>query len=364
MPKPRIRIHLLAFALWLLPLTACGSKPSAGQPTMEITATREQAVAAETPSAEGILPTPIPQGEGVDIEVPDPDPGKANVVGRIFWNESPASNLGMLLCEDMNILTGCEGVQFDSRTNDDGVYIFASIDPGEYSLVVESLDGEHWLYVTAGLGLSAKKYSVAADNTLRIPDQSIYNFDLVTISPEEDESVSEARPTLSWEPYPDAAYFLVYLTQENGSAIFMDEKTDALSIVPPKDLLSCEYTWQVEAYNNLGTKISEHDGYLHFKVTDQPLSCYLDVISPANGAAVSGSELILEWKAHDLAAYYRVHIWDSEYNDLLEGTRVDDTAVTVPLTLAPGEYTWFVTAYDEDDKQFAQSDVIDFTVTE
>lgn len=40
----------------------------------------------------------------------------------------------------------------------------------------------------------------------------------------------------------------------------------------------------------------------------------------------------------------------------------DEVAYTVPFRLEPGNYKWYVSAFDPDDKQFAQSEYIEFTV--
>jgi hypothetical protein len=355
----RARSISLVFFVLLIAQFACSLSGSAPQPTAAQASTDNKPARTAAPTVRKTSAPPTP-----DIDVPDPESGTGNVVGKIVWNELPAADLEVRLCEEMGIASGCKGNQYSTQTDADGIFLFANVVPGEYALAVSSFDGKHWLYVTAGLGISAKKYTVEADQTLRIPQQAIYKFDLVQTRPEEDEKVAEARPTLEWEPYPDAAYYLVYLTQENGSPIFVNEKTETTSIAPRKDLLACDYTWQVEAYNSQGGKIAEQDGYSHFKVVDQPLSCYLDALSPLNGAAVAGSGIVLKWKAHELAKYYRVHIWDKDYTDLLDGIKVEGTSYSVPQALPAGKYKWYVTAYDEDDKQFAQSDFIEFTVTE
>jgi hypothetical protein len=328
-----------------------------GNPAVEETAGPATKTAAPTAKKTVAAPTP-------DITIPDPDPDKASVAGRILWNEQPAADLEVRLCEDMSLVSGCKGEQFSIRTDADGVYLFANITPGSYALAVEAFDGQHWMYIKVGLGIGAEKYEVLAGQTLRIADQSIFKFDLIQTSPGENEKIAAARPTLTWDPYPDAAYYEVYLTQENGGAIFVSERTEEASITPQSDLLTCSYTWQVEAFNSRGSKLAEQDDYSHFKIVDQPLSCYLDAVAPANGASVHGSGIVLEWKQHELADYYRIHLWDAEYTDLLDGMKVDGPSYPVPQTVAPGQYRWYVTAYDSDDHEFARSEFIEFTITE
>jgi hypothetical protein len=278
MPGTQIRtLKILSFLL-LLPLPACVPQPAGEQQAPEQSAVViEESTLAPAPVAEGTL-TPLPtvsamQTDTPNPDVPNPDPGMANVVGRILWNEIPVDGLGLLMCGEIDPVDGCLGDGYDSRTDENGVFRFLNVAPGEYDLVVESLDFSHWLYVTAGLESPGEKHLVAADTTLRLPDQPIYKFNLVTVSPGEDERIADPQPILAWEAYPDADYYLVFLNQENGPSILAGEKTQRTSIGPATDLVACGYAWQVEAYNASGSKIAEHDGFSHFQVVDQPLQC-------------------------------------------------------------------------------------------
>jgi hypothetical protein len=267
----------ILFALLLLPLSACNPQTAKDQPTAGPAIAGGRDTLTQTPAAVN-TPPPSPaasetQANVLGIEIPDPAPGMANVAGRIFWNDEPVDGLGLILCDAIDLVSGCIGTFFEARTDENGIYLFTNIAPGEYELAVETLDFEHLFLVTAGLESGVRKHSLKADATLRIPDQSIFNFNLTMISPEENEVVTLARPVLEWQAYPDAAYYRVFLQQENGVIILKGEETSTSSITPAVDLKTCGYAWQVEAYNTSGTKIAEHDGYSHFKVADQPLSC-------------------------------------------------------------------------------------------
>jgi hypothetical protein len=264
-------------SLFILPLSACSPRTVENQPTDERPAERVTEVFPET-AATADLPTPSPTAtewlaDLPSVDVPDPNPGLANVVGRILWNEKPMEGLGLALCETIDPVDGCLGAAFDTRTDEQGVYLFTDVLPGEYELVVESLDFERWLYVTAGLESGSRKHTVTADSILRLPDQSIFRFNLTLVFPEENAVVSSGQPVLAWEAYPDAAFYRVFLRQENGDILLKGEKTGEPSLTPPLALKNCGYAWQVEAYNASETKIAEHDGYSLFRVADQPLSC-------------------------------------------------------------------------------------------
>jgi hypothetical protein len=256
----------LAVPLLLLP-AACGPAQSDVPP-----APTSEAGMTATESSETAVPTAGPTAVSTDLEptsefqVPEPDPGMANVVGRILWNGQPAEELGLLLCEDLVMLVGCGGAEYDSRTDAEGVFLFRNVAPGEYTLVVESFGGDHWLLVTSDLESDAGRYAVPADQTLHIPDYSIYRFDLILTYPGEGESVADGKPELTWEPYPDAAYYRVSIRREDGSDILAGEKTETPSIIPAVDLAPGAYVWQVEAYNASDTKIAEHDGEARFTV--------------------------------------------------------------------------------------------------
>jgi hypothetical protein len=297
------------------------------------------------------------------IEVPLPQAGTGNVVGRILWNNRPVVGIEVQLCENFDWMGGCEGISFSTNTDDKGYYLFQNVTPGEYALAAHAIDKDSWLYVTAGLGFGAEKYTVTADKTLFIEEQSIYKFDLKLTYPAKNAEIDVAQPALTWDPYPDAAYYEVYLTSEKSGAIYVNERVDTNQITPSKPLLGCSYTWQVDAFNADGTKIAESDGYFHFDLVDQQVTCLVKIISPQDGASLSAANLTLTWEAHPMAAYYRVVVWDEDYNDLLGRARSDGTTYIVTQALGAGKYKWYVIAYDESDNQIAQSDFYEFTIT-
>lgn len=289
-----------------------------------------------------------------------------NAMGRILWNAQPVADLEVKLCEEVSLVRGCSGLQFTAHTDERGSYVIADVAPGEYSLVAHAPDTDHWLYVTTGLGLGGRKYTVGADQTLNVGDHHIYKFDLRLATPSDGSQVDTATPTLAWEAYPDATYYELYLRPEKGRAILVSHRVDGHQIVLETPLLNCKYTWKAEAFNAQGVKIAETDGYHDFSVTGQTVSCYIEVTAPLDAATVSGSELGLSWEGHPLAASYKILMWnDSEASKprVLDFMEVRDASYAFSETLPPARYVWSVHAYDEAGEEIAGSEVYDFSVT-
>lgn len=369
MQKHDPRTYVIACILVVFVLLACSvggySIQQEQQPAGESGEGSSGQSGGEPPSSSGeptaivISPTQPPK---ILIDVPKPEAGKGNVVGRILWNSQPVVGADTKLCEEFEMFGGCQGQEFSTKTDDKGYYLFLNVPPGEYALAVRALDKDAWLFVTAGL-FNAKKYKVTADETLEIGDQSIYKFDIKIASPADKAKVADAKPTLEWDAYSNAAYYEVYVTAEKGGAILINERTDTNKYTFANPLLACKYTWNVEAFNASNEKIAELDGYFDFHVIDQPVSCYVGLISPQDGASVSGQGLVLKWEEHPLAAYYEVHVWDADYNDILGSARVDNaTEYTLSQTLKSGGYKWYITAFDQTGDDVAGSDFYEFSV--
>jgi len=250
----------------LVILAACGNAETS-IPTIAQLGTSPVDAPMDTPAPDA---TPAPESP-----FPDPDPGMANVYGRVLWNEEPVPDQGLLMCKTIILLEGCEGggPEYESRTGDDGMYSFLNILPGSYQLVVESYEGDQWLYITAEPDPVHPSFQVSADQTLHIPDFPIIIYDVVLIYPAEGDRIDDARPTLEWAPYNEAEFFNVYITLPSGEVIASGEGLQTHRFTPSDDLPNCEYGWQVEVFNYLGNKIAEHRGYYHFTVYGQPTSC-------------------------------------------------------------------------------------------
>jgi len=395
--RKRQWLFKISIVVWLGLLVACGGQKAEekapAQPSPEVQRTAPSATTAPTPvrpSPEApsvtstvtplptstslpptptsipLTPTPVPPTSLPTPSAPPPAPGTGNVVGRILWNAQPVADTEVKLCEDVSMVGGCKGIEYSTYTDATGVYLLADVPPGEYGLVVHAIGADRWVYVTAGLGISARKYTVAADQVLTVDDQSIYKFDLKLTGPTDKEQVETGQPALVWEPYPEAAYYELYLTSEKAGNVVNNYRVDANQVTLDKSLVDCKYTWSVEAFNAQGEKIAETDGYFDFTVTGQPLSCYILITAPLDGVTVPGNGLALAWEAHPSAAAYKILMWNDTEADrpkVLDFVEVRETSYTFSETLASARYVWSVTAYDAAGQQVAGSQVYDFTVS-
>jgi len=178
--------------------------------------------------------------------------------------------------------------------------------------------------------------------------------------------VDTATPTLAWQPYPDAAYYELDLRPEKGRGILVSHRVDDNQITLETPLLTCKYTWKVEAFNTQGIKIAQTDGYHDFSVTSQPISCYVEITAPLDGATVSGSGLSLSWEPHPLAVSHKILMWNATEPDtpkVLDFVEVRAPSYAFSEVLPPARYVWSIHAYDEAGEEIAGSEVYDFSVT-
>ena len=296
---------------------------------------------------------------------PAPASGTGNVVGRLLWNGQPVIGVPVMLCDEIEFFGGCQGAEYDTTTDDSGIYVFADIPPMTYGLTFHALESDSWVYITSGL-LDAQDFEVVADQTLNVGDNNVIKYDVISISPAEDAEISEARPVLEWEAYPDAAYYEVTLDSDRGYSVFLFEETQETSITPTKDLLTCGYGWYIKAYNSSGVQIAETDSIWHFAEVGQPYDCYVTGLSPADGASASAGNITLTWDAHGLAAYYQIDMYGAEDSSInpLSFVQADTNSYTVTQTVEPGTYSWVVYAYDQNGDFFAFSDTYTLVVTQ
>jgi hypothetical protein len=324
------------------------------------TSTPAEPTETPSPTAPKIPPSPtIPPG-------PTAKPGFGNILGRIMWNSRGVADNPVLLCEQFNFLEGCKGQHYDTKTDENGVYLFTDIPPGNYTLATKALDSPGWLYVRGSFSDDEGRYEVKDGETLLAGDLVIYKNDLGLILPANNARIKDPNPVLEWEEYPDATFYIISLFAEFGGAVVYQERVETNRFAVEADLLTCEYYWSVDAaFNKNSDMIAKSDGVSYFYVTDQTVSCYVEIVAPLRGAAVSGENLKLEWKAHPLAATYTVALSEDfgDYKNIVPYVSVTETSYTVNETLKPGKYSWTVSARDEFNENVASTDVISFTVT-
>lgn len=323
----------------------------------------------QDPAEEGAMALDLPPGP------PTPTPfiyngtmpksGTGGVFGRMLWNGGPVEGLEVKLCDKIKFFGGCEGVEYPTRTVANGVYAILDVPPGSYGLTYKALESDTWYYVTSGF-LNAKDFEVPADQMVDVGDFNTIRTDLKIISPKEDERLSGvSRPVLSWEPYEGAAYYeLTFHSGRGGSLIHRKEMTET-SFTMDRDLQTCDYTFDVEAFNGSGVAIAEYDGWSNFQIAGLPQSCNMVALSPADGATASATGIKLTWQPHEWAAVYKIHLYlESDSNvKILDFVESTEPSYTITQNVPAGTYYWVVYGYDEFDDGVGFTDGFILNVT-
>jgi hypothetical protein len=205
------------------------------------------------------------------VEKVKPTPGTGNVQGKVMYNSKPAENIEVKLCETFSrFLSGCGGKMYTARTDKDGEYVVTNVEPKTYeALIAKVFDTDAYVFATAGpVGISAAKYEVVADKTLFVSPTHLFKGDVKTISPKAGSKVSAQGLELTWEAYPDAAYykFSIYPDDHMVTSPYTNERVEATSFTLTKPLEKGGYRWQVTAYNKDDRKLSESSDDIKFTV--------------------------------------------------------------------------------------------------
>ncbi|HKR23504.1 MAG TPA: hypothetical protein VJS17_12960 [Pyrinomonadaceae bacterium] len=218
------------------------------------------------PSASSNATAPV---EGV--EKVKPAPGMGNVQGKVLYNNAPVENIEVKLCETFSrFLSGCGGKTYTARTDKDGDYVIASVEPKEYQgLMVRVFDTDSYIFATTGIaGISAAKYDVTADKTLFVTPTHIFKADLKTVNPKAGSTVTAQDLELQWEAYPDAAYYKFSLSPDNHlvTAPYTAERVEGTSFKVAKPVEKGSYRWKIEAFNSADKKLSETPDDIKFTI--------------------------------------------------------------------------------------------------
>jgi len=283
-----------------------------------------------------------------DYSGPAPQAGTGNLYGHLLWNSSPLASHIIQICTDANYKNECESAIFSATSDNDGAFVIANVPPGEYEVVVHAINQEKWLDVR-DLTDDYSTVEIAADQCLAAGNIHLIKYDLFQKGPGNKAKLSEARPVLTWDAYPEAAYYEVYLAAEGVQAVYVDERVDTNQITPQEDLPVCMYNWRITAFNSQSVAIAETEEFYYFYILNQPLSCYIVNNVPVSKSTVSGENLVLSWDAHPLADHYKISMVmsDPTYTKILDYVEVTGTSYALEVTLAPGEYYWNVYGIDQ-----------------
>ncbi len=207
------------------------------------------------------------------VEKVKPAPGTGNVQGRVMFNGKPVENIEVKLCEKFNqFFGGCSGKTLTARTDKDGDYVIANVEPKVYEgLLARVFDTGMYVFATQGIaGLSSTKYEVVADKTLFISPTNLFKSDLKVLNPKAGSKVGAQNLELKWGDYPDAAYykFSIYPNEPSVSAPYVNERVEASTFAVDKPLPKGGYRIEVEAYNAADQKLSDSGKDIKFTVTE------------------------------------------------------------------------------------------------
>ncbi len=213
----------------------------------------------------------IHSGGGEEKE--KPAAGKASVQGKVFYNEKPAANIEVKLCEKFNqYFGGCSGQTFTAKTDASGEYLIKNVPPGIYEgLTAKVFDTPYYVFATSGFVASAK-YKIEADETFFAPDSNLFKSDLKLVSPKAGAKLAANNIDVKWESYPDAVYYKFSINADSSGGgetnyDYINKRIDGPSYVLDKPLAAGSYTCTVTAYNGNDIKLAESPGDIKFTVT-------------------------------------------------------------------------------------------------
>ena len=216
--------------------------------------------------------SPTSQTATQQVEKQKPAAGTGNVQGKVLYNSKPVENIEVKLCQTFNrFFGGCGGKTITARTDKDGDYVVANVEPGTYEgLLARVFETESFVFATTGVtGINAQKYEVKADKTLFIPPTSLFKGDLKLLNPKPGSKVGQ-NLELKWQEYPDAAYYKFSLFSEDSkiTSPYINERSEGTSFVLEKPMPKGIYRIEIEAFNGDDRKLSETSNDLKMTVSE------------------------------------------------------------------------------------------------
>jgi len=323
-------------------------KPAVEQPSGDVSPSNDQSSPPSLEPTEAQVQTDCASNPPSDYDGPAPQAGRSNLYGHLLWNSSPLQDLEIQACPDANYKNECEQPVYSTKSDASGAFIIADILPGEYEVVVHAINQEKWLDVR-DLTEDYSTMEIAANLCISTGNINLIKYDLFQKSPPNNAKLSEARPVLTWDAYPDAAYYELYWGAEEGKAIYVHERVESNEATPQADVPTCRYSWKVTAFNAQAVAIAETEEFFSFYVLDQLLSCYVVNNQPASNSVVSRENLVLSWDPHPLADHYQISMVMSSptYKKIIDYVEVAEPRYALEVILEPGDYYWNVYAIDQ-----------------
>lgn len=208
------------------------------------------------------------------VEREKPAAGKANVQGKVFFNEKPVGDIEVKLCEKFSrFIGGCSGETFTTKTDANGEYLIKNVPAGIYEgLTAKVFNTPYYVFATSGIVGSAK-YKVEADQTFFAPDTNLFKSDLKLVTPKAGAKVAGNNIEVKWDPYPDASYYKFSIHADSATDAkteydYINKRVDGTSYVLEKPLSPGSYTIRVVAYNGNDIRLAESADDIKFTVTD------------------------------------------------------------------------------------------------
>lgn len=191
-----------------------------------------------------------------------PAKGKSSLIGAVLMaaDNKPVGNATVQLCKDASAFVGCSDQMGSTETDSEGTYCFPDIPPGDYIPAVQISESAVWVLQIKSLTETMPhpvKYSTRPDEIieakeLRLDQMPQSRSTAINLwSPIGSTSISDRRPTLSWEAVPSAEDYGVFLRRvDNGTEEIQItehpmELIKSTSIRVPRDLVDGIYEWSV-----------------------------------------------------------------------------------------------------------------------
>jgi hypothetical protein len=254
-------------ALILLAAVMIACKNSGNTNSTRTESSNTNASSPSKPDADDV----IHSATGVEKE--KPAAGKANVQGKVFFNEKPVGDIEVKLCEKFSrFIGGCSGETFTTKTDANGEYLIKNVPPGLYEgLTAKVFNTPYYVFATSGI-VGTAKYELEADRTFFAPDTNLFKSDLKLTAPKAGAKVAANGIEVKWDAYPDAAYYKFSIHADSSTEAqteydFINKRVDGTSYVLDKPLSPGSYTIQVVAYNANDIRLSESADDIKFSVT-------------------------------------------------------------------------------------------------
>lgn len=224
---------------------------------------------SEMPKTERADKDFVPSETGT--EKAKPEAGKANVQGKVLYNEKPVAGVEVKLCETFSrFIGGCDGETFKTKTDANGEYLIANVAPRIYEgLLVQVFDTKDYIFATQRLGISAAKYKLDADQTFFAPETNLFKDDLKLQNPKNNGKVAAQNLDIKWDAYADAAYYKLSFSpaEYDVDSSLTEEKIEGTNYKVEKTLKSGAYSLRLSAYNANDVKLADAGDGVKFTVT-------------------------------------------------------------------------------------------------